>query len=149
MNKTCDMCGNEFDFAVKITPEAGSYELIASETATPEIVWLDVQNIKYATHTGPSGKEALKVTYWCGGKKRFHDFIFMDETVNPNFLGHRARGWWQTRWKGHPDQPGAMPETTAKAFMYANQTNLKEPRRIEVLLKGKDGFPEIIAYEYE
>jgi DNA repair protein RadD len=148
MNKNCDMCGNEFDFSVKITSDASLQELIATDNATPDIKWFDIDVIQYSTHTGPSGKQALKATYW-SGKKKFMDFIFMGETGQANFLGHRARGWWETRWKGNADEPGAMPESVGQASLYASAYYLKEPRKIQVLMKGKDGYPEIMSYEYE
>lgn len=134
----CDNCGAEFDFSVKISTSSSNAELILSEPV--DFQWLDINNVFYSKHVGPSGTPCLRVDYY-SGKKCISDFIFLEHT---GYNLHKAKGWWTARFKGD-----GIPPTVDQALPYANSTWLKTPIRLRIWKNKPGGKPDILSYEYE
>jgi DNA repair protein RadD len=136
----CAACGAEFDFAIKYGVNASIKALVA--TGVEDIEWFDVQNIYYSEHIGASGIPCLRVDYWVGPKKKFMDYIHLQQN---GWVLHRAKEWWKARF-AHPDW--GVPPTVKEALPYCTRQYLKEPKRIRVH-KNHQPYPEILNYEYE
>lgn len=143
MNRYCDDCGEEFDFAVKIGYDASVAALIA-DGSSDQFEWFDVKNIFYSGHTGPSGKPYLRVDYWYTSKKKFTDYVHLEQS---GYLLRQAQSWWKTRAKDNIVAWGAPP-TVALALTKCKPEFLREPKRIYVWV-NKSPIPEITNYEYE
>lgn len=137
----CDACNAEFNFAVKFGVNASIQKLIAD--GIDDFEWFDVQNVYYSQQVGPSGVPYLRVDYWISSKKKYMDFIHLQQT---GFMLHRAKQWWQARAL-HPPEWG-IPPTVADALKVCNKQYMKQPTKIRVW-KNKQPLPEIVNYEYE
>lgn len=136
----CQNCGAEFDFAIKYGVNASTQALIAN--GVEDIQWFEVQNIYYSQQVSASGVKYLRVDYWVGPKKKFMDFINLEQT---GWVLHRAKEWWKARFK-HPEW--GAPPTVKEALPYCTREYLKEPKRIRVHVNHQP-YPEILNYEYE
>lgn len=137
----CDACNAEFDFAIKYSAEASVDALVAE--GVDEFQWFNVLSTSYVAHTGPSGKTCLRVDYWVSERKRYTDYIHLEQT---GFLLHNAKEWWKARFK-HPEW--GPPPNVKEALKYANKYYLKEPKQIRVWVNKQDGPPPVVNYEYE
>lgn len=136
--RVCDYCHEHFDFSVKYEETSSNADLIISEPV--DLEWIDINNVFYSKHVGPSGTPTLRVDYY-SGKKRYSDFICLEHTTYP---GVKAKGWWKARFRGE-----GVPPTVDQALPYANSTWLKTPLRIQIWANKPGGKPDILHYEYE
>jgi DNA repair protein RadD len=141
MNRYCDNCNAEFDFSISIMAKASVQALIAQ--GVDEFEWFDVQNVYYSEQTGPSGVPYLRVDYWIGPKKKFMDFVHLQQK---GYILHQAKQWWLTR-SSKPEW--GVPPTVKEALKVQPSTFLKQPKKIRVWVNKQSGPPEIVNYEYE
>jgi len=140
MNRVCDQCGAEFDFTINISVNASVQALIAQ--GVEEFEWFDVQNVYYSEQVGPSGVPYLRVDYWVSRKKKFMDFVHLQQK---GYILHQAKQWWLTR-SAKPEW--GVPPTVKEALKHTGVL-LKQPKKIRVWVNKQDGPPEIVNYEYE
>lgn len=135
--RVCANCGEEFNFAVKITPKASTIDLIVRDE--PVVEWFDVKRIEYSPHHKMGSPTSLKVSYFCG-VRRFTEWICLE---HPGAIQRKAHHWWKQRspW----DPPPSVGE--AIAYITGNQEALRIPKRVKVWVNRK--WPEILDYEFE
>jgi DNA repair protein RadD len=138
--KHCDNCGAEFDFSVKFSAMASVRELVAN--GVDDFQWFDVQNTFYSKQIGASGLPYLRVDYYVTPKKRYSDYIHLEQK---GWLLHQAKEWWYARTK-RPDW--GVPDKVDGALKAELGKLLKEPKRIRVWV-NKEPIPEVTNYEYE
>lgn len=129
--RVCCDCGEEFQFKVKITPKAGTHELIKQATA-PIFNEYDVTYVIYDRRQKDGGKPFILVTYFCGFKKTFKEVVFPENHKYPKpFID-----WWRQRHKVEP------PKTTDECMMFISE--LRSPRKLRVH-EDKKPYPEILG----
>lgn len=136
----CDDCGAEFDFAIKYTMKASIDQLIAD--GVEDFEWFDVQNVFYSEGVGPSGKPYLRVDYYVSARKKFSDYVQLEQT---GYVLHQAKEWWKAR-ATHPPEWGVPP--TVKDALQVTNGYLKQPTKIYVW-KNAQPIPKVTNYEYE
>ena len=136
----CINCGAEFDFAVNFDVHASIQALVSD--GADEFEWFNVQNVFYSKQIGPSGKPYLRVDYYYTSKKKFSDYVQLEQT---KWVLHQAHEWWKARAL-HPSDWG-VPPTVDDALKVTNGY-LKQPKRIRVWV-NKQPIPEVVNYEYE
>lgn len=137
--RVCINCGEEFNFEVKITPNASTTELIVRDE--PQVEWFDVQRVEYSAHNmnRPDKIPTLKVNYYCG-VRRFPEWICLEHYGNS--IQRKAHKWWRER------SPWEPPPSVAEAIQYLSTARdpLRAPRRIQVWVNKP--HPEIMGYEF-
>lgn len=134
----CDSCGKPFEFKVKITERAGTYELI-KQTEMPII---ETFNVSYAIYNSKqkTGKSPyIVVTYFTNTTNAFKEFIFPENHKFPKSYVD----WWRMRHKSEP------PKTTDECLKLTSE--LRIPKRIRVQTNRKlNGrvVPEILSCEF-
>jgi DNA repair protein RadD len=139
--RQCDNCDAEFNFSIYIANEASNQALI-SDGSDRDFQWFNVQNTFYSEQVGASGKPYLRVDYYINAKKKFSDYIHLEQE---KWLLHQAKEWWKAR-ATHPPEWG-VPPTVKAALPYCKQY-LKQPTKIRVWV-NKSPIPEVVNYEYE
>lgn len=134
--RVCIGCGSEFQFQSKLTPTAGSDELIRVEEETV-VEYFDVMKAVYSKHRkrNSTNPPTLKVSYFCSGFKTFNEYICIE---HEGFPKRKAANWWLER------DPGPIPATVDEALSKTNA--LRTPARVRVWTNKK--YPEILSYEY-
>lgn len=132
----CDMCGQPFEFQVKIVKTADIQQIIK----TPEallIEYFDVTHVVYKKKQKLDKPEYIQAVYFCG-MNSFKEFIF-PQSKNRSFFAN----WWRMR------NAGEVPATADDAIKLTNE--LRRPKRIRVhvnrIINGRN-FPEILSCEF-
>lgn len=129
----CCVCGSEFPKVSKLTPYAGTHELIRSEEAI--IGDFQVQRVVYARHQKIGKPPLIKVQYFCG-LQLFHEYFALE---HGGMASKIARGWWQ-----EVSGQFQTPPSTDEALKYVS--GLKVPKMIKVRTDLK--YPEVIQRVY-
>lgn len=135
--KSCEQCGHEFPFMVKIEKRASAMNLLAEakELELPVVNDFAVDHISYAAHSKPGRPTSLKVTYFCG-LRNFEEWICFE---HEGFPRKKAHEWWKKHGGVKP------PLTVEEALQRLNE--LKEANQIKVWTNKK--YPEIMNYGFE
>lgn len=133
----CIGCGEEFEFAVKVTQNA-DHNNEPLRDLTPIYEWFDVQRVFYRRHVSKEkGLASLNVAYTVHGRT-----LPINEYIGIESIGRRraeAEQWWMRR------HPAECPTTIDEALRY--QSFLRTPKRIQVWTNTQ--FPRIEREEYE
>lgn len=149
--RTCDVCGAEFNLAVRIGQHASNAEIIrGEESSIQEIEDILVDRVTYARHVTNAVKRQLaadnrqwtaidpfmiKVTYYCG-KKSFSEFVTVEaHNTSQNFARKQGRDWFKARYQGEP------PDTNEEVLQHSSF--LRSPRSIKVWTNCKP-YPKIM-----
>lgn len=133
----CEVCGQSFEFEVKITAHAGTDELIREAEAV-QIETFDVTYLIYNKKEGKNGKAPhLKVTYFCG-INGFDEYVFPESSYRKTFVD-----WWRQR---HTNEPPHFIDDVLRVT-----SELRQPRRVRVHVnrrfKGRPS-PEVLGVEF-
>jgi len=130
--RVCELCGAEFSFETKLLAQAGTEEVI--RTDTPVIERFEVEKVIYNRHTKIGKPPSIQVSYFCG-MQRFREWVGLQ---HPGYAGRKARSWWSERHESEP------PVTTDEALQMVSQ--LRKPSHIRVQTNTK--YPEILGTEW-
>jgi DNA repair protein RadD len=130
----CHHCGAEFQFAVKITTEASTDDLIIGDAPIVEVFKVD--HITYSKHTKIGSQPSLKVSYY-SNLKVFHEYVALEHSLGG---GRRARAWWAAR-----ALLGDVPETVDAALEQVG--TLQAATHLRVWTNKK--YPEVLAHCFD
>ncbi len=130
----CVVCGNEFVFAVKITHEASTTDIIKGDIPITEV--FKVETITYRQHLKIGRPPMIKVGYHSPFQV-FNEYVCIE---HPHPARNRAKRWWRERTEN------PMPATTAEALDIIDQ--LPAPTHLRVWINKQDR-PEIMAYCFD
>lgn len=138
-SKTCPECEviNHPSVRVCICGHKFKFEHHLSEKAHKPAEWHDVTGVFYNIHSKSGSPDSLKITYACGLKKMFTQWVHIQ---HPGFAGYKARYWVSVRW--HSDEPA--PKTTDD--LYINRGKLSVPKSI--LVEDATKYPKILNTKY-
>lgn len=129
----CAGCAAEFPKHLKISEQAGTDELIATQKTKTTIFKVD--RVTYSKHHKQDFPDSIQVSYYCG-LRMFKEWVCLE---HDGFASKKARDWWRKRSIGYPP-----PDTTAEAMELID--SLKEPIHIRVWLKSK--YDDILGYDF-
>jgi len=129
----CAGCAAEFPKHLKISEQAGTDELIATQEVKTAIFKVD--RVTYSKHHKQDFPDSIQVSYYCG-LRMFKEWVCLEHN---GFASKKARDWWRERSIGYPP-----PDTTAEAMELID--SLKEPIHIRVWLKSK--YDDILGYDF-
>lgn len=131
----CVFCDAEFSFAVKITAEASTNELLRGDLPVVELFKVD--HITYSRHMKVGSAPSIRVQYY-SGLKVFNEFVALE---HGGFPARKAREWWRER-----SYTADVPETVAEAMTLVETlrpathlrvwTNKKHPQIMAACLDG-------------
>lgn len=128
--RICPACGYEYPENDPNIDRVASTEVLLSSQREP--VWKDVTNTEYSLHKSrKSGRDSMKVTYWCGIGQYYHEWITMAHAD--------GRNWWCTR------EPGKPLPRDAKEMIDRAQA-FKKPKRVNVFKEGK--YWKVLGYDF-
>ena len=131
--KECFLCGHEFEFKESIGIDSGNAAILAEKKAI-KAHWYDVKSLEYTLYDGRGG-QSLMARYGCGLRTFFEYKQFNKNSKGRSYAIH----WWKYRRK---NLNTAIPESSTEAHIRASSGDLRMPKRILVLEKGR--YPEII-----
>lgn len=127
----CINCGEKFEFAPKITHQAGTDELIRVGPGEPVVQMFNVQRVIYGRHQKDGGLPVMKVSYLCD-LKMFNEVVCFEHS---GYARQKAEKWWRERMFGE------APKSVDTALQHVGQ--LTVPRQIRVWVNKK--YPEVMT----
>lgn len=132
--RVCEHCGYEFPKECKISEQASTAQLIATEKPKTTKA-CPVDRIFYKVHRKTGGVPSLEVNYY-SGLRVFKEWVCLEHSGFPR---RKAEKWWQER------SPTKVPDSINEAMLFL--TTLDEPTAI--LIESQEGaFDQIIGYEF-
>lgn len=152
--KVCIVCGFVFPTEENINSTADTSELLRSDL--PQVEPFTVKNVILTPHHSPhSGKNSIKVAYYCGGAipRTFYEYRSVESSSR--FFKHQSRDWFRQRFTGYetgqhlfnPEEwDGDVPlhDQTILDLSFAGW--LRHPHTIHVWVNKEK--PEILRYEF-
>jgi DNA repair protein RadD len=134
----CVNCGAQFHFAVKITANASTSDLIAGEMVVPQVECFAVDHVVFSVHVKAGSSPMVKASYYCG-LNCFREFVGFDHSSG--FVRKKAKDWWVARApEGVPP-----PANTYEAMKVVN--TLRIPTHLMVHINTK--YPEIQRVDFD
>ncbi len=149
----CSACGWEFSSAYSMTPnlesEASNEELIRKDAQMPITDYFDVQRVIYTPyHSMRSGRETIKVAYFCNQAETFFEYIAFEGVKN--FAIHKAHEWLRQRHSNAEAMIEQMQNYTGhmNQFVINQSGDFRIPRQIRVWTNKPGASPEILGHEF-
>lgn len=131
----CTECGAEFPRFFRISPTAGTGEVMVQDEA-PKVNVFEVDRVIYAPHRKKDKPTSLKATYYCG-LRMFQRWVCLG---HDGYAKHNAHEWWRE----HTSADAVIPETAEQALTLLH--TLRTPTHIRVWVNKRN--PEIMAYDF-
>lgn len=131
--RVCDVCGYKFEFKSSLSASAGSDQILAENSTN----WHKVDKVMYQLKKKANAPDMIKVSYLCG-LKVFNEYLCLDHK------GY-ARKIAVNRIKARYNATKEDLESCVSAFKIIERIN----KPIEILVKEKGKWPEIIKYKFD